>query len=358
MTEKEYRSLEIDSQSSIKDFVEDRRKYYKKYILKEAVKEDESDSLIFGNLVDCLQFTPDEYDGRYALSISQMPTGQYNKLVTELMKITVHSLNSAGEVTRDIEDMLEEAYNNVKYDRNGTIVDFKRDSFEVAKSKFLGSELETHYRQLRECYGKNVIELGTLENAQNLVRELRTNFVTSEIIMMESSTKKTVFNQFIVVGEMDGNITKTIGYPLKGMIDKLVIDHGEKRIYIYDLKTCWDNENEFLYNYFKYKYYIQMAIYFYLVVEWKKKDRKISDYAVHYPYFIVGETANYKNPLIYPTDHANFEQGMKGFIRKGKYYPGVIKAIQDIVWHKETGIWNISRDNYKNNGIVKIPPFE
>jgi len=129
-------------------------------------------------------------------------------------------------------------------------------------------------------------------------------------------------------------------------------------IYIYDLKTAWDNEQQFQYNYFKYKYYIQDAVYFYLVVEWKKKQKGLEDYAVAYPRFIVAESSNYKNPLVYTTNAENFDQGMRGFIISGRYYPGVIKGIQDLIWHKEKAIWNISKDNYESNGIVKIKPFD
>ena len=78
--------------------------------------------------------------------------------------------------------MLEEAYTNVKHDRDGNIVDFKRDSFETVKRKFIGSELEVHYAQLRESYGKTIVELSELESAQAIVQELKTNSITKEII--------------------------------------------------------------------------------------------------------------------------------------------------------------------------------
>jgi hypothetical protein len=358
MTEREYRSLEIDSYSTIKDFLEDRRKYYKKYILKETVREEDNPNLIFGSLVDCLRFTPQEYDNRFTLAVTQVPTGQYKKLVDELMRVTLMSTNEHGEVTREVENMLEDAYNRVKFDRNGTIVDFKRDSFEVVKSKFIGTDLETYYRQLREAYGKQVIEMSTLENAQAILTEINSNFVTRDVLSQRTDSNTEVYDQFPIVGEIDGNIIKTVGYQLKCLVDRLIIDHANRAIYIYDLKTCWDNEGEFMVNYFKFKYYIQLALYFYLVVEWKKKQKKLEGYAVHYPKFIAVDSKNYKNPLIYEGSAENFQQGMKGFIRYGKYYPGVIKAVHDLSWHKEMGIWNISKDNYINKGKVKIRPFE
>jgi hypothetical protein len=358
MTEQEYRRLEIDSYSTLKDFIEDRKKYYKKYVLKETVKEEESSSTIFGNVTDCLQFTPGEFENRFALSVSQVPTGQYGKFVNEMVRITFGCLNERGEVTMRLEDIMEEAYNKCKYDRNGNVVDFKRDGLDVVKQKFLGSDLEIHYRQCREAFGKTIIEASTLENAQRVIAELKSNPVTSAIMNLETSNENVVYNQFPIVGKMDGSMTGRGDYPLKGLIDKLVIDHKEKCIYIYDLKTTWDNEGEFLSNYFKFKYYIQMAVYFYLVVEWKRRQSGLETYTVHYPSFIVADSSNYKNPLIYATTHENFQQGMRGFTIRGKYYPGAIKAITDLMWHKESGIWNISKDNYDAGGIARIQPFQ
>jgi hypothetical protein len=360
LTEPQYRALDIDSYSSIKAFIEDRKKYYRKYVLKEPVKDSDTPSTIFGSLVDCLLFTPDDFDRKFALSITSVPKGQYGKLINRLMEITSRSVNDEGEVTRELEDMLEEAYTDVKFDRNGDIIDFKRDSFQKVKEKFIGSDLEIYYRQLREEHGRDVIESIAVENALRIIGELRSNPITAEIINMENSSEITVYNQFPIVGslkEILGDVTEEEA-TAKCLLDKLIIDHSTKTVHIYDLKTAWDNEGEFLNNYFKYKYYIQGAVYFYLVAEWMKKQPNLEGYSVRWPAFIVVDSSNYKSPLIYITDNMNYAQGMRGFTIKGKYYPGVVNAVSDMIWHKRTGIWNISRENYKNNGIVKIKPFE
>jgi hypothetical protein len=44
----------------------------------------------------------------------------------------------------------------------------------------------------------------------------------------------------------------------------------------------------------------------------------------------------------------------KGFEHKGKKYPGVDSLIEDLDWAIENDIWNISRENYINNGVVKL----
>lgn len=361
MTEAEYRALKIDSYSSLKVFIEDRKKYYKKFVLEEPVKDPDSQSLVFGSLVDCLLFTPDEFDKRFTFSVTDVPKGQYKKLIDELMVITSQSLGDNGEVTRDVEDMLLDAYRNVKYDFAGNTVDFKRDSFEVVKKKFIGSDLELYYKQLRESYGKEVIESTTVDVALAVLNELKSNPFTAEIINAETDSEQDVYTQFPLIEEcviIQRDDLEGDEFKLKGLLDKLIVNHKRKQIDIYDLKTAWDNEGEFINNYFKYKYYIQVAVYLYLVMEWKKKQKGIEDYVVNYPKFVVADSNNYKSPLVYTTGRDNFEQGMRGFTIRGKYYPGVMRAISDLVWHKKSGIWNISRENYKNKGLVEIAPFQ
>lgn len=354
MTEAQYRALDIDSYSSIKTFIEDRKKYYKKFVLKEPIRDPDSPSKIFGSLVDCLMFTPDEFDSRFAMAITDVPKGQYGKLVDELMSVTIRSVNDDNEVTRDIEDMLEEAYKNVKYDRNGSIVDFKRDSFQVVKDKFLGSNLEMYYRQLRESHGKNVIEPSMVENAIRIIGELRSNPITSSIIAPQGDEIE-VRDQMPIVGNLN---SLGLDFEAKCLPDRILINHEKKIIYPIDLKTAWDNETEFVSNYFKYKYYIQAALYYYLIVEWAATQENLRQYAVEHMRFVTVDSYNYKSPLIYTTNAENFLQGMRGFTIKGRYYPGVKKAVEDIMWHKEHGIWNISRTNYENEGVVEIRPFE
>lgn len=362
MTEQEYRALDIDSYSSIKVFIEDRKKYYKKFVLREVIRDQDTQSTIFGSLVDCLLFSVDEFDNRFAMAITDVPKGQYGKLVDELMKVTVECLNEQGEVTREIEDMLKDAYNKVKYDRVGTIVDFKRDTFEKVKEKFIGSDLEMYYRQLREAHGKEVVEPSMVNNALAVINSLKTNQFVAHIINLTNSTRFTVYDQFPIIGEISamliGTESEGMPYPLKCLVDRLVIDHEKKLISIYDLKTAWDNEGEFVNNYFRYKYYIQAAVYFYLVLEWAIKQKDLKDYQIEFPKFIVADSTNYKDPLIYTTDKENFEQGMRGFMIKGKYYPGVKNAIADMIWHRRNGIWSISRENFKSNGVVRMKPFE
>lgn len=349
LSERQYRALEVDSYSSLKDFNEDRKRYYKKWILKEDLQEEPSKFLNNGSMVDCLMYTPNEFDGRFALSATQAPTATMLDFVKALFNRTLECIDEKGEITRDFEVISKEAYNDVKFDRNGNVVAFKVQTYEKTMEKFMGSDAELYYRALRNNYGKTVVELSHVQTAEKTVAELKRNWVTREIINTTSNKRFDVYYQFAIVFEYNG-------YKLKALLDQLVVDHELKIISIWDLKTCWDNEKEFQTNWFKYKYYIQAAVYRLAAIWWAQQEGW-RDYKVEFMRFIVADSSNYQNPLIYETDVENFKQGLDGFTLRGKYYPGVDRAIEDLKWHKETNLWDISRENFESKGIVKIKPF-
>jgi hypothetical protein len=139
------------------------------------------------------------------------------------------------------------------------------------------------------------------------------------------------------------------------MLDKVVIDHDKKTIQPYDLKCTWSVENFYEEYYLYRRAYIQA----YLYNEAAKSltldaDGELYGYTVIPPKFIVCDSTNYYNPLIYTLDYVDLENAYNGFEHKGKKYAGVKALIQDLKWAVENDVWNISRQNYTRNGIVNI----
>jgi hypothetical protein len=77
-------------------------------------------------------------------------------------------------------------------------------------------------------------------------------------------------------------------------------------------------------------------------------------YRVEYLKFIVCDSTNYYQPLIYTLDFEDMEDAYHGFVHKGRTYPGVADIIATLTWCKETNTWNISHKNYLSNGVVNI----
>jgi hypothetical protein len=78
------------------------------------------------------------------------------------------------------------------------------------------------------------------------------------------------------------------------------------------------------------------------------------DYEILLPKFIVCDSTNYANPLVYEMTQDSMNNALDGFEYKGREYPGVAQLIGDLKWTLDNDVWNISRENYLSNGVVKL----
>ncbi len=145
------------------------------------------------------------------------------------------------------------------------------------------------------------------------------------------------------------------GHKFKSMMDKVVVDHEAKTIQVYDLKCTWSVENFYNEYYLYRRAYIQGYLYYWAAFNFQNSDEKLKgEYKILYPKFIVCDSTNYMNPLIYAMSDENMQDALNGFEHKGREYPGVAQLIEDLQWALANDKWNISRENYINNGVVKL----
>ena len=141
---------------------------------------------------------------------------------------------------------------------------------------------------------------------------------------------------------------------MKFMSDKVLIDHQNKIIDIYDGKVTFVGEN-FSPHYRKMKYYIQGGVYFTGVTEWVKKERpELIEFRINPIKFIVSDSTRNCRPLIFTTNSQDLIDSLNGFTYNGYYYKGILEIAKEIRWCKERNIWEISKKNFENNGIVSI----
>lgn len=340
-TEATYRAVKMDSSSSLKEFCLDRKKYHRKYILNERVEDTVNKAATIGRIVETLLLEPQEFDSRFYLSVcTKAPTSLMLDFVNALSKHTIESTDKdTGTVTRTFEQIAQDAYVDSGF----------KIKFEAVLTKFIGSDAEIYYKEMREVQAKGLTVVTTedIANADKTVNELKTNFVTSEVINLVNSVRYTVLNQFQVEGySVDGHL-------FKSMMDKIVIDHNERTIQVYDLKCVWAVENFYEEYYLYRRSYIQAYLYLKAAISLTLQD-EYRGYRVENPKFIVCDSTNYFNPLIYTITDADIIDAYNGFEHKGRVYPGVNALIQNLDWAIANDTWNISKENYINNGVVNI----
>lgn len=351
MTGAEYRKLPFLNYSACKDFDENRNKFYRKYILQEFIDDEEkSDSLIFGDVVHCLLLTPEEFDKRFAqLSVMDNPKPQMKAFADNLFKVTIEATSTDGIITRSMKSLAEEAFNLTAYNKQGERVAFKGKTLEDVLVRF-PSEAESYYRTRRENHGKDVVTARMYENAEKTVSTLTRNFVTENIFNLKTNSDTRVEKELTITFEYRD-------HKLKSMCDLVVVMHKERKIYIYDFKsTGWD-VGTFEYNIIKRKYYLQWAMYYQAVKSWAMENG-YKNYEIVPMRFIVISSDTFENPLIYTTSQKDLEMGLNGFTRSGRIYKGLDKILEEIKWHEAFNIWNISYDDYQNNGVRKVSLIE
>lgn len=341
-TEAQYRAVEMDSSSSLKDFSQDRRKYYKKYILGEKVEDKDSSAANMGRIVETLLMEPHLFDDKfYMSSCTSTPTGLMLDFVEALYKHTRDCTDEDGKVTRPMNELLEDAYKDSGF----------KIKYEAVITKFVGSDAEIYYNEIRTVRSKNLTVVNTTEVsiAEKIVEQLRINTTTAPIVNLINSSRYEIIDQMQVEGY-------TIdGHKFKSMLDKVVIDHKEKTIQPYDLKCTWSVENFYEEYYLYRRAYIQAFLYyramFILVTD---EASPCHGYKVEYLKFIVCDSTNYYQPLIYTLDDNDMNDAYKGFVHKGRTYPGVQDLIAALTWCVTSGNWTISHKNYLSNGVVNI----
>lgn len=341
-SETEYRSIILDSSSSLKDFSFDRKKYFKKYLLNETVEEKDNAASIMGRIVETLLLEPNFFDNRFYMSAcTSSPSGLMEAFVQALYEANKAATNEEGNITKSFEEMSREAY----------LASGFKIKYEAVINKFIGSDSEIYYNEIRMVRANNltVVTTNDVSNAERIVEELKTNFVTKDIVNLVDSKEWTVKNQFQIEGfSINGHLCKS-------MIDKVIINHYERVIKIFDLKCTWNTEGFYSDYYLYRRSYIQAFVYWTALLSLTRDTKQEwYGYEVLPPQFIVCDSINYYNPLIYTLSQEDLKDAYEGFEYHDRKYPGVKEIIENLKFALDNNIWNISRKNYLSNGVINI----
>lgn len=350
LTDKEYRAIRRLSYSSLKDFIEDRMDYYEAHELRMKKSSKRSHEMTFGILVETLLWESEQtYHEMFIESAIPKPPGQMGELIDKLQELRLASLDDNGVLAREPASLIEEAYNYVAFDASGNHVKFKRQKLEDVLKGWPDSDADRYMRQLVDSDHKYLLDLKDKSYAEKCKSKIETHWVTRDIVTRKSDERYDVYHQQVVLFTYRG-------VKIKSKLDMLVVDHQLRQVFIYDLKTNFDIEG-FNFSYRKYRYYIQAYLYWFAARQWAVRNG-LSNYMINPMEFIVADSKAKLAPLIIKVKKRNMVNARDGFLYQGKRFVGVDEAIDALKWHRQTGIWDMSRFNYEHHGISSIKFYE
>jgi hypothetical protein len=200
---------------------------------------------------------------------------------------------------------------------------------------------------LRANNGENIISSVEFNLAQKMVDSLKNHEYTKEIFSLEKD-----FEDIEIIPQAK-IFFKMHGVECKSMLDWLIVNHSKKVITPIDLKT--GSFFDFMKNFYKYKYFLQGAMYHASIQSIVVKNEEFKDYKVDGFKFVYISREKPELPLIYNMDNNEIEKAFKGWTHNsGAYQKGIEDLVLDYSWYKENSEFDLDRKIVENLGVTNI----
>ena len=146
------------------------------------------------------------------------------------------------------------------------------------------------------------------------------------------------------------------GIEFKGELDEVYIDHSEQTIQPIDYKTTGNSINMFKYDFWKFRYDFQAAVYMYGLKQDKEIKQLLKDGYKILPFkYIVVESNSINSPMSFVIKDKILNIGFHGgILSNNKKLEGFTQAITRYKWHTEKDEWEYPMEYYLNNGYIEI----
>lgn len=296
-----------------------------------------------GSLVDTMLTDPDSFSKRYY--VLQRDVSLSGKLETFIEKYHEYQLYGLDEKTA-----FEQAYKEADYK-------ISRDTIKKALNK---PDVKVYLDILRQASGKQIIPKDLYNTAERVCKSLRTSSHTKQWFGGKPGEGVEIFYQYGVIFPVttveDGVLEREkVQHDCKGLLDLLVVDHTQKKIFPIDLKTTsklFDFESSFL----RFRYYIQAAFYT-KAVEEAVKAGLLPDYDIQNFQFVVQDSEGWNPPLIFEVSPKTLRAGRYGGTVNGEYYKGFEELLKELHWHKTSGYWDMPKQYADSDFKISLNVF-
>lgn len=332
ISEPEYRKLGGFSYSMLSKF---QRESNPKSLI-DTTKQD-SESLRFGSLVDCLLTEPETFEDRFIVTTLKSPP---QNLINILQYI------------------LEKVEPNIKYEKLSVALKMEAlDNFEYGSTWLQSTrikrldEYSSYYDLLRNSLGKTIVTEEEFTLAKECIKTLKTHPFTQFYMDDEPAFEdaKDRFYQLKFSSTYKENL-------IRCMFDKIIIDHTSKTIQPIDLKTSSKREEDFFKSALDWNYYLQATMYTQILLDNILKDEYYKDFTILPFKFIVINKFS-RSPLVWtyplvikeslvidPQEELLRSHGFKSWK----------ELITEASWHLKTNKFEYSYLSYMNKGEREI----
>lgn len=233
------------------------------------------------------------------------------------------------------DDILLMSYNSA-YSNNKSID--KR----IQEAKELVELYQNYIEYFKNKDSKKVISFADLNMLKTIKKNMENHKKANELLFKYPETFE-VHNEFHINWEYPN--ASTLGdLPCKSLLDRVMMDHTNKKIILVDIKTTADVYN-FKHSIEEFDYCRQLA-YYWLAIHWYfKNELKLNI-----------EEYEYETYIIAVQSHDGYE------VRVFKFNPETIEerlvtidyAIKRIAWHKNNDLWDHMKEYYDEDGAEII----
>lgn len=225
----------------------------------------------------------------------------------------------------------EAAYNNNKSKEK-----------KIQEAKELVELYQNYIEYFKNKDSKKVISFADLNMLKAIKKNMEDHKKANELLFNYPETFE-VHNEFHINWEYP-NASSLGDLPCKSLLDRVMIDHTNKKIILVDIKTTADVYN-FKHSVEEFDYCRQLA-YYWLAIHWYfKNELKLNIEEYEYETYIVAVQS-----------HDGYE------VRVFKFNPKTIEerlvtidyAIKRIAWHKDNNLWDHMKEYYDEDGAEII----
>lgn len=300
--------------------------------------EDEEKSFFrIGSALDCLLTSPERWSQDFVVVDVSKPYGLMGRFIDALPS----GLSSLSDPL-----LYQEAYDKAGY---------KMALDKVIDKLWSNEDLVKYYKLTNGIKDSTVLSSDEFGIVNRCVETIKANSYTHKYFFKNPLLDVLLLHQVPIYFNYKG-------IDCKALLDGILVDHDEKTIQPFDLKTIGKSVFDFEQSYLQFGYYRQAAFYNIAI---QAEDSPVKCYLdegytiLPFIFIVIENKLSSSTPaLIYRVSEKSLEGGLNGGYVNNKYYKGVNELLEDWEYHNKTNKWEFPRSVYQNNGIVELNTFD